>query len=71
MLAKNINRMSRFAKQNGSSMTPRKFVELSEEFKSQKQDWWNQYQQIRKNDQGDWQFSSDIKFNLHSLLFLT
>jgi len=49
LASKSLVKLYRFAQKNGSSMTLRKYIELSEEFKKQKPDWWEQYQLQSKN----------------------
>ena len=46
--AKSLTKLYRFAQKNGSSMTLRKYIELSEEFKRQKPGWWRQYVESSK-----------------------
>jgi hypothetical protein len=41
--AKSFLKLYRFAQKNGASMTLRKYIDLAEEFKRQKPEWWQQY----------------------------
>lgn len=46
--AKSLTKLYRFAQKNGSSMTLRKYIDLAEEFKRQKPEWWRQYVESSK-----------------------
>lgn len=48
LAAQSLVKLYRYAQKNGASMTLRKYVELSEEFKRQKPEWWKQYQAFKK-----------------------
>jgi hypothetical protein len=41
--AESLLRLWRFAQKQGGSMTLRKYIDLAEEFKKQKPQWWRQY----------------------------
>lgn len=44
LLSLSMVKLYRFAQKNGSSMTLRKYITLSDEFKKQKPQWWGKYQ---------------------------
>ncbi|KAF0098318.1 MAG: hypothetical protein FD187_3038 [bacterium] len=46
--AKSLTNLYRFAQKNGSSMTLRKYIDLAEEFKRQKPEWWRKYTEASK-----------------------
>jgi len=48
LAAKSMTRLWRFAQKQGGSMTLRKYVDLAEEFKKQKPQWWRQYTETLK-----------------------
>jgi len=43
LVAYSLLKMYRFAQEQGSSMTLRKYIWLAEEFKKQKPEWWQEY----------------------------
>ncbi|MEO5655962.1 MAG: hypothetical protein ABIR00_08285 [Nitrosospira sp.] len=46
--AKSLTKLYRFAQKNGRSMTLRKYIDLAEEFRRQKPEWWRQYVESSK-----------------------
>jgi len=48
LAAKSLTKLYQFAQKNGGSMTLRKYVDLSDEFKRQKPDWWRHYTEFSK-----------------------
>jgi hypothetical protein len=47
MAAKTLVKLYRFAQKNSACMTLRKYLDLAEDFKRQKPEWWSEYQAYR------------------------
>lgn len=46
--AKSLAKLYRFAQKNGATMTLRKYIELAEDLKRQKPEWWRKYVESSK-----------------------